>query len=203
MAKKRKKKKSSGCLGFVVVTLILVLCVAVFIYSDLFSKIRISIEHRVYPLKYEQEIIEAADEYNLEPGLLSAVIFAESRFQENATSHVGAMGLMQMMPSTFAEIQQRRGESLSSDSLYDPYISIDYGASYLGYLYNHFGDIYTACAAYNAGIGTIEGWLLDEDYSEDGVTLYYIPYGETADYVEKIRDATVKYNELYFADNQY
>lgn len=203
MAKKRKKKKSSGCLGFVVVTIILVLCVAVFIYSGLFSKIRTGIEHKIYPLKYEQEIIAAADEYNLEPELLSAVIFAESRFQEDATSHVGAMGLMQMMPSTFAEIQQRRGETLDDEALYDPYVSIDYGAAYLGYLYNHFGDIYTACAAYNAGIGTVEGWLLDEDCSEDGVTLYYIPFGETSSYVEKIRNATLKYTELYFADNQY
>lgn len=203
MAKKRKKKKSSGCLGVVVVTIILVLCAAVFIYSDLFSKIRVSIEHKIYPLKYEQEIIAASDKYNLEPELLSAVIFAESRFDEEATSHVGAMGLMQMMPETFSELQSRRGETYNEEALYDPYVSIEYGAAYLGYLYNHFGDVYTACAAYNAGIGTVEGWLINDEYSADGVTLYYIPYGETSNYVEKIRGATVKYKELYFADNQY
>lgn len=202
MAKKRKKKKS-GCVAPVVVVLVLVLCVAVFVYSGMFSKIRLSIEHFVYPLKYEQEIISAAELNSLAPELLCAVIYAESRFDENATSSVGARGLMQMMPETFSEITERKGDTHTEDDLYDPFISIEYGAAYLGYLYDHFGDIYTACAAYNAGIGTVEGWLQNEEYSADGTTLYNIPYGETASYVEKIEHATAKYKELYFADNQY
>ncbi len=202
MSKKRKKKKS-GCVGFAVVVLILVLCVAVFIYSDMFSKIRLGIEHTLYPLKYEQEIIKAGEEYGLEPELIAAVIYAESKFQEGATSSVGARGLMQLMPETFQWLCDKRGETHSSDELYDPYINIDYGAFFLSWLYGHFGDIYTACAAYNAGIGTVEEWLSDEMYTNDGVTLSYIPYGETSNYVAKIQSAVPKYNELYFDNNQY
>lgn len=202
MSRKRKKKKT-GCVGFAVVALILVLCVAVFIYSDMFSKIRLGIEHSLYPLKYEQEIINAGEKYNLEPELISAVIYAESRFDEEATSSVGARGLMQIMPETFVWLCEKRGDDYTADDLYDPYVNIDYGAYYLSWLYGHFGDIYTACAAYNAGIGAVEEWLESDMYTEDGVTLSYIPYGETSTYVAKIESAVVKYNELYFTDNQY
>ena len=202
MTKKRKKKKS-GCVGFAVVILILVLCVAVFIYGDMFSKIRIGIEHRIYPLKYEQEIIKAGEKYDLEPQLIAAVIYSESKFQEDATSSVGAMGLMQLMPETFQWLCDKRGEEHSSVELYDPFVNIDYGSYYLSWLYEHFGDIYTACAAYNAGIGAVEGWLESDTYPHDGVTLSYIPYGETSNYVAKIQNAVPKYNELYFDNNQY
>ncbi|MBQ7810292.1 MAG: lytic transglycosylase domain-containing protein [Clostridia bacterium] len=202
MTKKRKKKKS-GCVGFAVVILILVLCVAVFIYGDMFSKIRIGIEHRIYPLKYEQEIIKAGEKYDLEPQLIAAVIYSESKFQEDATSSVGAMGLMQLMPETFQWLCDKRGEEHSSVELYDPFVNIDYGSYYLSWLYEHFGDIYTACAAYNAGIGAVEGWLESDTYTNDGVTLSYIPYGETSNYVAKIQNAVPKYNELYFDNNQY
>ncbi|MDO4419114.1 MAG: lytic transglycosylase domain-containing protein [Ruminococcus sp.] len=202
MSRKRRKKKS-GCVGFAVVVLLLVLCVAVFIYTDMFSKIRLSIEHSLYPLKYEQEIIDAGEKYNLEPELISAVIYAESRFDENATSDVGARGLMQIMPETFVWLCEKRGEEYKPDDLYDPFVNLDYGVYYLSWLYEHFGDIYTACAAYNAGIGAVEGWLEKDIYTSDGVTLSYIPYGETSNYVAKIQDATLRYKELYFADNQY
>lgn len=202
MTKKRKKKKS-GCVGFAVVILILVLCVAVFIYGDMFSKIRIGTEHRIYPLKYEQEIIKAGEKYDLEPQLIAAVIYSESKFQEDATSSVGAMGLMQLMPETFQWLCDKRGEEHSSVELYDPFVNIDYGSYYLSWLYEHFGDIYTACAAYNAGIGAVEGWLESDTYTNDGVTLSYIPYGETSNYVAKIQNAVPKYNELYFDNNQY
>lgn len=197
MSRKHKKKKS-GCAGFAAVVVILVLCVAVFIYSDMFSKIRLGIEHTIYPLKYEQEIIDAGEKYGLEPELISAVIYAESRFDEKATSDVGARGLMQIMPETFVWLCEKRGDTYDADDLYDPFINIDYGAYYLSWLYTHFGDIYTACAAYNAGIGAVEGWLESDTYTSDGVTLSYIPYGETSNYVAKIQGAVVKYGELYF-----
>ncbi len=197
MAKKRKKKKS-GCMGFAVVTLVLIVCAAVFVYSGMFSKIRLSIEHKMYPLRYEQEIIRAGEEYGLEPELIAAVIYSESRFDEEATSNVGARGLMQIMPETYQWLCDKRGEIYNPDDLYDPFINIDFGAYYLGWLYEHFGDVYTACAAYNAGIGAVEGWLGNDMYSSDGATLSYIPYGETSNYVAKIQGAVEKYNELYF-----
>ncbi|MBQ2688134.1 MAG: lytic transglycosylase domain-containing protein [Clostridia bacterium] len=202
MSKKRKKKKS-GCVGFAVIALLIILCAAVFIYSDMFSKIRLGIEHSLYPLKYEQEILDAGEKYNLEPELISSVIYAESRFDERATSSVGARGLMQIMPETYSWLCEKRGEEYNIDDLYDPFINIDYGAYYLSWLYSHFGDIYTACAAYNAGIGAVEGWLENDMYSLDGVTLYNIPYGETSNYVAKIEGALVKYQELYFTENEY
>lgn len=195
---KNKKRKSFGCTGFAVVAVVLVLCSAVFVYSGMFSKIRIGIEHSLYPLKYEREILKASELYNLEPELISAVIYAESRFEKDATSGVGARGLMQIMPETFIWLCEKRGAEYTIDDLYSPDINIDYGAYYLSWLYNHFGDIYTACAAYNAGIGAVEDWLLSEEYTEDGKTLSYIPYGETSTYVSKIRGAVVKYRDLYF-----
>ena len=200
---KRRKKKKRGCVVPVIIALVVVVCVALFVFTDLFSQIRLSIEHQIYPLKYEQEILAAAEENNLKPELLCAVIYAESKFNEKATSSVGARGLMQIMPETFTWLTSDSHKEYTADDLYDPLINIEYGAEYLGDLYAHFGDIYTACAAYNAGSGTVEQWLGSDEYSEDGVTLTYIPYGETSGYVENIKNYSLKYKELYFENNQY
>ena len=185
MSRKRRKKKS-GCVGFAVVLLIIVLCVAVFVYGDMFSKIRLGIDYKLYPLKYEQEIIDAGEKYDLEPELIAAVIYAESKFDEEATSSVGARGLMQLMPDTLDWLSRLLDEPNPSGNIEDPETNIKYGTYYLKHLMDRFGSWETALAAYNAGHGRVSQWLKDERYSKDGSTLYNIPIEETKNYVNKL-----------------
>ena len=72
------------------------------------------------------------------------------------------------------------------------------GTKYLAYLYNMFGDMETAIAAYNAGLGNVRDWLADERYSDDGKTLKDIPFAETRNYVRRVREAIDIYERLYY-----
>ncbi len=153
----------------------------------------------LYPTEYSEYVDVAAEKYDLDKSLIYGVIKTESNFDEDATSKVGALGLMQMMPETFDWLQEYRGmeDTYTEDDLLTPEINIDYGCYFLKYLYDYYGNEQCAVAAYNAGF-VVDDWLEDPAYSIDGKTLADIPYPETDAYVDKVFDAKVKYNELYF-----
>jgi len=71
------------------------------------------------------------------------------------------------------------------------------GCFYLSYLIDHYKNIETALAAYNAGMGNVSSWLEDKKYSKDGKTLTEIPYSETAKYVRRVRSLRKIYKILY------
>lgn len=99
----------------------------------------------------------AAYDYELEPQLLNAVIWVESRFVERATSPAGAQGLMQLMPPTAKELAQKLGRPNASS--YDPEFNVTAGALYLRKMLNKYdGDLRLALAAYNAGPGNVDTW---------------------------------------------
>ena len=157
---------------------------------------------QVYPVKYEETVLQAAEENNLEPEFVFAVIKAESDFDPQAESRVGAKGLMQIMPETFTWLQSRFPEetTYTEEDLFNPEISIRYGCQYLALLINEYSDKKTAVCAYNAGMGTVNGWLADPEISKDGITLDEIPWSETRNYAAKIFDYYEKYKELYNFD---
>lgn len=128
-----------------------------------------------YPKSYEEEILRAAKQHDVDPDLVKAVIKVESNFNSSAISRKGAMGIMQLMPDT--------AEGYSVDNPFNPKENIDGGTKYLKKLIEMFGgDLKLALAAYNAG--------------ENAVIKYGFrvpPYGETIDYVEKV---LMHYNSL-------
>ena len=153
----------------------------------------------VYPFGYKEEILEASEKYDLSPEFISAVIYTESKFNENAESSAGAKGLMQLLPSTFEWLRTLRGVSEDEElDIMDAKTNIDYGCYYISYLTKRYGDPYTAMAAYNAGQTRVDEWLSDEEYSKDSKTLDKIPFAETSNYVEKIKTAEPRYKKLYF-----
>lgn len=157
------------------------------------------VNETLYPLDYKESIIKHCDTYNVPYELVCAVIRTESSFDAEARSGAGAVGLMQLLPATAEEIASRLGEDFDTAMLSDPDTNIRYGCFYLSYLYRYLGENWdTACAAYNAGIGRVSTWLKDENYSEDGVCLKFIPIDETRNYVKKINEYKIKYKELYF-----
>lgn len=155
-------------------------------------------ERTLYPLRYQEIVNRYAEQYDLPPSLLYAVIRTESHFQEDAVSRVGAKGLMQLMDTTYEWIQTKiPGEAEPLSRIFEPEINIRCGAKVLDVLHDLFSEPETAIAAYNAGNGTVSKWLKDERYSADGKTLKDIPYTETAHYVERVVEAQKRYQELY------
>ncbi len=159
-----------------------------------------SIDKAQYPLKYENFVDKYSAEYGVNDELIYAIIKTESNFEPNAESSAGAVGLMQLMPETFEWLQSYyNGEvTMYSESLYEPETSIKYGTMFLGYLLSIYGSSEeTAVAAYNAGVGAVNQWLSDPECSNDGTTLYYIPYDETRAYVQKVENAKKNYKDVY------
>jgi len=159
-------------------------------------QITVSLAKRLFPLKYQDVIEESAIEYGLETDLVLGVIYAESGFKENASSGK-AHGLMQISQSTGEWILNKMGEEYLPEKLYQPEINIRMGCFYLSYLIDHYKNIETALAAYNAGMGNVSSWLEDKKYSKDGITLTEIPYSETAKYVRRVRSLRKIYKILY------
>lgn len=158
----------------VVVTIILVLA-----FNFLYFNVK-------YPLKYKREIIKYSNEYNLQPTFVASVINAESSFNTNATSKKGAIGLMQILPSTANYIASMLNEEFSTKNLYNPETNIKYGCYYLNYLSNKFYSATEVLCAYNAGESIVRSWLKDTNLSKDGKTLKTIPYNVTKNYTQKI-----------------
>ena len=200
--KSKLEKKLNGALvsfSFILLALLvgIVFAVAIALIEEV-PEVPEDVEEITYPIKYKEEIEEASDEFGVPKEAICAVIYAESRFNANAKSAVGARGLMQIMPSTFKDIQKALGTDYSDDDLYDPKVNIRAGTYYLSYLYKLLGDWELVHAAYNAGIGNVWSWLDDDRYSKDG-KLTDIPFSETKNYVKKVALAKEKYKELYFS----
>lgn len=161
--------------------------------------------YRQYPLKYEDLIIHYAKTFDLEPWHVAAVVRCESGFNPQATSSVGARGLMQIMPDTGRWIAGKldEEEAYTDDGLYEPEVNLRYGCWYLSWLMKRYsGDRTLATAAYHAGHGNVDRWLSDPEVSKDGTTLSVIPYDSTSTYTKRVLNACEKYQELYDFDEE-
>ncbi len=157
----------------------------------------VSILKVLYPTHYSDFVEIYSEEYNLEPSFVYAVVECESGFDRKAVSSVGARGLMQIMPETFFWLQEKTGEELSEEELFTPEVNIKYGCYLYSILLREFENEESAVAAYHAGIGNVHKWLKDEKYSQDGKTLYKIPFPSTENYVRKVIKTKEIYNKLY------
>ena len=198
--KKKKKKKSKVKAFFSFVAVILVIVFAGLFVFNHYDSAREGLYKLSYPRDYSEYVEKAAEEYDLDPSLIYAVIRTESNFDATANSSAGACGIMQIMPASFEWLQQIRDceGTYSEEDLYNPEICIDYGSYLLRYFLDYYGTEQAAVAAYNAGF-VVSDWLADSRYSSDGVILDEIPYPETSHYVEKVADAKSKYIELYYS----
>jgi soluble lytic murein transglycosylase len=147
------------------------------------------VQHIRYPLRYEAIVRGHAKNYDLDPALLAAVIYTESRFNARARSTAGAIGLMQLLPDTARGIAVRTGgDNFVVDDLYVPELNVRYGAWYLRNLLNRYGDERTALAAYHAGQGNVDRWR------KAGVG---IEFPETRSYVAKVLRVKKVYADSY------
>ena len=172
------------------------LLLAVLIYIAFFWS-NSAIKKRL-PIKYEEYVTKYSMEYNIDKYLVYSVICAESGFDKDAQSRVGAKGLMQLMPETASWLNDKYKLNLDTENLFDAQTNIRLGCCYLSYLMGRFdNEVLLVLAAYNGGEGNVKKWLNDDKYSKDGKTLYYIPYEETRNYVKKVSTYFKLYKDIY------
>ena len=151
-----------------------------------------------YPVEYSSYITKYSHENNLDPYLVIAVIKQESNFIADARSPY-AGGLMQLTETTATEYASKLG--LTDYNYMDPETNIKIGCFVLSSLIKKYGVTDTALAAYNAGVGNVDEWLKNPDYSHNGKELYKIPYSETKHYVQKINNYVKEYKDRIIIDN--
>jgi soluble lytic murein transglycosylase len=178
---------------------VLVVVVALGLLAIAFSS---SLDHTVrrlaLPLSNEQVIREQAAAKHLDPALIAAVIFAETKFDAR-TSPTGALGLMQIEPSTAEFLAKRSGATtFSLADLAHPDTNIAYGSYYLHYLLDRYGGNETlALAAYNGGETNVDGWLEQAHAAGVRFTVDAIPFAQTRAYVLRVEHAQLSYRSEY------
>nr|WP_231133249.1 lytic transglycosylase domain-containing protein [Capillibacterium thermochitinicola] len=152
----------------------------------------------VFPFPFREEIERRAEYAGVDPQLVAALIYVESKFNPKARSTKGARGLMQIMPETAAWVSAQKGLDLQEEDLDRPEVNIPIGVWYLSYLFREFnGDRVLALAAYNAGGEKVKAWLASGAWSGRVNDLHSIPYLETRRYVAKIMRTYCVYRYLY------
>jgi len=174
-------------LAFLAVALLGIGAVAIYIVGTSppwFERIR-------YPLHYASIVRERARAEKIDPALLAAVIYQESKFRPDARSKSGAIGLMQITPSTAKGIALRTGgTAFRLNDLTDPAINIRYGTWYLHDLVAKYGSLRLALAAYNAGQGNVDRWRANGEG---------IQFPETRAYVDRVEHLRQVYREAWHA----
>jgi soluble lytic murein transglycosylase len=151
------------------------------------------------PLRHEDIIRQQAADKGLDPALIAGVIYTESRFRDQ-TSHAGAKGLMQLLPSTADDIARKSGgTAFVQGDLADPQVNISYGSFYLRYLLQRYGgNTVLAIAAYNAGEGRVDQWVFAARHRGEAFDhARHIPFPETRHYVQQVLEMRARYRERY------
>ena len=156
----------------------------------------VSVLKYLFPPSYYATLDKYCSKYGVDTYLALALAKAESNFDKEAVSRAGAKGIMQLTDDTFDFCT--KNAKLENDDIFDPDTNIHAGVWYLSYLLKKYdGNTQNSLAAYNAGTGTVDKWLKDDSYSENGETLSDIPYAETKRYTKKITQYRKIYNILY------
>ena len=150
------------------------------------------------PLSDASVIREQAAEKHLDPALIAAVIYAETKFDPRP-SPAGAEGLMQILPGTAYFIAHLSGgSSFTASDLATPRINVAYGSYYLRYLLNHYnGDEMLAVAAYNGGLANVDSWVAQANAAGRPLTVETIPFPETRADVQHVLEAQREYRSTY------
>lgn len=152
-------------------------------------------QRQYYPLEYENLITESSARHRVNPYLVAAIINAESGWRSDRTSSAGAVGLMQILPSTAKDLERWGtvdGKRYPVSNLSDPAVNIEYGTAYVRYLVERYHEIQTVLAAYNAGLRHADSWA-----AKGGDIRVAIEFPETKHYVLRVSRGKERYEALY------
>lgn len=139
----------------------------------------------MFPLRYKSYIKEYSKAENLNATMVASLIKTESNFNKNAVSKKGAIGLMQILPSTGKWICETYFDfDFYESMLYEPETNIKIGAKYLSYLFTKFDDEVAVLACYNAGEGVVKNWIGENKMLKKT----QIQFEETQKYVQKVQN---------------
>jgi soluble lytic murein transglycosylase len=161
-------------------------------------QVKQGIQELTLPLRHEDIIRQQAREKGLDPALIAAMIYQESKFQDR-TSAAGAKGLMQILPGTAQFIAHKSGgTAFELRDLGTPQINIAYGSWYLRYLIRRYqGNETLAVAAYNAGENNVDKWVTRAGGDKSFDPKADIPFPETRGYVASVMHHRKLYRQKY------
>jgi soluble lytic murein transglycosylase len=183
------RRTTLGTIVAVAVTAMLVGLVAVEVHHA---------SHVTLPLSDAGIIREQAAAKRLDPALIAAVIYAESKFEPRPSS-AGAQGLMQILPATAYYLAHLSGGSqFNASDLATPSVNVAYGSYYLRYLLDHYGgEEMLAVAAYNGGLANVDRWVAEARAAGRQLTPEAIPFPETREYVQRVLAAQREYRATH------
>lgn len=175
--------------------------IGIWLAMPLFRK---AVSELTLPLDYSSVIRQQAAEKRLDPALIAAVIYAETKFDPRPSS-AGAEGLMQLLPQTAEFLARRSGATtFTVADLASPQVNIAYGSYYLRYLLNRYGgEEMLALAAYNGGETNVDRWLARARSDGTQLTVQGIPFPQTRAYVERVLQAQQDYRRTYPSELGY
>jgi soluble lytic murein transglycosylase len=184
---------SRRALGRVVVAALAALVVALVV-----TQLNKAAHNLALPLSHASIIREQAAAKHVDPALIAAVIYAESKFEPHPSA-AGAQGLMQILPATAYYLAHLSGgRTFTVSDLATPRINVAYGTYYLRYLLDHYkGSELLAVAAYNGGISNVDEWVAQASAEGAQLTVASIPFPETREYVQRVFGAQRAYRAKY------
>ncbi|MDP1809089.1 MAG: lytic transglycosylase domain-containing protein [Actinomycetota bacterium] len=150
-----------------------------------------------YPLGYEGLILEQAKRYELDPALLAAIVYEESKFSPMSRSPAGAVGLMQLMPETASWASAEIGRPHLAARLTEPAANLAIGSWYFHYLLARYRNTAFALAAYNGGQRNLDKWLAQNNGRTQNQVIDRIPFAETRAFVRRAQRSRWIYRWLY------
>ena len=197
MTARKKKRRAGGAAVLISIVLVLLLAALLLFWTRVWQPKKMRL---IYPLLYREELLAASAEFEIDPCMLAALVYCESSYQADAVSHVGAIGLMQIMPETGQWLSGKIDleSEYATERLYEPEVNLRLGCWYLDYLYDRYdGQWQEALTAYIAGQGQVDKWLKDPELSADGKHLDVIPGQDVKKYAAKVMRIHENYKTAY------
>lgn len=153
----------------------------------------------IYPVHYTNYVMKYSIKYDIDPYLVYSLIKVESKFNPYAKSNKGAIGLMQITPSTGKYLSEKLGDKgFFQDILYNPEKNIEYGCFYVSKLKKDFnGNMECMLLAYNGGEGNVRKWLKDLYSNNKSIDYRSFPFAETREYVVRVKKNYRIYRYIY------
>ena len=153
-----------------------------------------------YPIEYKEQIRRYATTYHVDPFLVASIIKVETNFKTNQTSSKGALGIMQLMPTTAFWISHKLNiKEIGLNKIQNNVdTNIQLGTWYIHHLFHVFkGNPIAVTAAYNAGPNQVKKWMKEGIWDGKEQSIKHIPFGQTRHYVKRVCYYYSKYKNIY------
>ena len=175
-------------IGYILLAILLVIVLSYGIIAYQTSRTKID---------YQDEITEVSEEFNIDPLLTASIVKVESDFDNNAQSHQGAQGLMQLLDDTARHSAEVIDMDYYPEKLNDINYNLKLGVGYYNYLIKYYNNQKLALAAYNGGVGNVDKWIKEGILDKENPDISKIPFEETRQYVTKVESTYDVYKTFY------